>query len=319
MIRQHPDLASLPELKLFAHRTIAELQASLPRYCRERGFTHRSPGLVRALALVAFGEQEPDNLERARVSLDDRSHWSGAHVLDTLLARLDPRVVVEKSPESVATGAALRRLARAYPNARYLHLTRHPVTTQVSIVEHRRRTVPSHPVDGQPMAGIAAWLDVHERIMRFLGRLPPERVLRVQAETCSMSQYHNSRRRPIGLAAHHAARSRPCCTPRPRPSRDWVPEICGVMRGQDPGFLRDPIPHAVDLPQTIEQPLGWRDDWRLWQRTVALARRFGYGREKLRAKALHRRDLGQPLHLALIPTSIRPSPSSWLSTTVAIA
>src|SRR5262249_1967976 len=167
---------------LFAYRTIAEMEASLPRYWRERGFNHRSPGLVRALAQLEFGDQEPDSLERARAWLEDRPHWSGAHVFDVLLARLAPPPAVEKSPESVATSASLRRLARAFPNARYLHLTRHPVTTQVSMVEHRRRTVPSHPLDGQPMAGIAAWLDVHGRVVRFLARLPPERTFRVRAE-----------------------------------------------------------------------------------------------------------------------------------------
>jgi hypothetical protein len=50
MIGQHPELVGLPELKLFCFRTVGELEASLPSYWRERGFTHRSPGLVRALA-----------------------------------------------------------------------------------------------------------------------------------------------------------------------------------------------------------------------------------------------------------------------------
>src|SRR5262245_49158513 len=128
MIGQHPDLAGLPELKLFAYPTIADMEGSLPRYWRERGFTHRSPGLVRALAEYEFGGQALDQLDRARAWLAARPHWSGADVFDALLARLSPRTAVEKSPENVATAAALRRLAAAYPNARYLHLTRHPVT-----------------------------------------------------------------------------------------------------------------------------------------------------------------------------------------------
>jgi len=55
MIGQHPELAGLPELKLFRYRTIGELERSLPPYWIERGFTHRSPGLVRALAQLEFG------------------------------------------------------------------------------------------------------------------------------------------------------------------------------------------------------------------------------------------------------------------------
>lgn len=294
MIGQHPDLAGLPELKLFAYRTIAEMEASLPRYWRERGFTHRSPGLVRALAQFEFGDQEPHSLERARAWLEDRPRWSGAHVFDVLLARLAPRAAVEKSPENVATAAALRRLARAYPNARYLHLTRHPVTTQASMVAHRRRTVPSHPPEGQPMAGIAAWLEVHGRIARFLARLPPERVLRVRAEDVLNDPERQlaAIARWLGLrtdATAIAAMRHPEASPFAR----FGPEGSGVVGGHDPGFLRAPIPRAVELPHTVEQPTGWQGEARLWQRTIALAHRFGYGQEELRAELLRRRDLDQ--------------------------
>jgi Sulfotransferase family len=299
MIGQHPDLAGLPELKLFVYRTIAEMEASLPRYWRERGFTHRSPGLVRALALFEFGDQEPDSLGRARGWLEDRGHWSGAHVFDALLARIAPRAAVEKSPENVATAEALRRLARAYPKARYLHLTRHPVTTQISMVEHRRRTVPSYPLDGQPMAGIAAWLEVHERIVRFLARVPPERVLRVRAEDvlndperrlAAIAQWLGLRTDAAAIAAMRH--------PEASPFARFGPEGSGVIGGHDPEFLRDPIPHAAALPHTIEQPTGWRGEMRLWRRAVALAHRLGYGEEELRAELLRRRDRDQAARTA---------------------
>lgn len=153
MIGQHPQLVGLPELKLFGHRTIAELELSLPAYWRERGFTHRSPGLVRALAEFEFGGQTPKRIAAAREWLHARGHWSGANVLDVLLARLAPREAVEKSPENVTSAAALKRLAAAYPNARYLHLTRHPLTAQASAARHLRATVPEHPQAGEPMAG----------------------------------------------------------------------------------------------------------------------------------------------------------------------
>ena len=294
MIGQHPDLVGLPELKLFAYRTIAEMEASLPGYWRERGFTHRSPGLVRALAQIEFGDQEPDSLARARAWLEDRPQWSGAHVFDVLLARLAPRAAVEKSPENVATAVSLRRLARAYPNARYLHLTRHPVTTQVSMVEHRRRTVPTHPLEGQPMAGIAAWLDVHARIVRFLARLPPDRFLRVRAEDVLNDPQPQLAAIAgwLGLRADREAITR-MCHPEASPFARLGPEGSGVTGGHDPGFLLDPIPRAVELPHAIERPAGWQGEAPLWRRTVALARRLGYGEEELRAELLRRRDLDQ--------------------------
>src|SRR5204863_3758237 len=91
MIGQHPDLAGLPELKLFCGDTIGELEASLPQFWRDRGVTHRSPGLVRALAEFEFGGQTAQSLAAARAWLEDRLDWSGSDVLDVLLERLHPR------------------------------------------------------------------------------------------------------------------------------------------------------------------------------------------------------------------------------------
>ena len=96
MIGQHPELAGMPELKLFCCPTMGALAATLPKYWIDRGLTHRSPGLLRALAEVEFGDQGPAPLAAAEVWLNARADWSGADVLDVLMARLDPRVVVEK-------------------------------------------------------------------------------------------------------------------------------------------------------------------------------------------------------------------------------
>jgi hypothetical protein len=304
MIGQHPDLASLPELKLFAYRTIGELEDSLPRFLREQGFTHRSPGLVRALAEIEFGDQKPASIERALAWLGDRRRWAGAHVLDVLLARLAPRVAVEKSPENVAHGAALERVTRAYPNARYLHLTRHPVTTQVSIVEYRARTVPSHPLPGQPMAGVAAWLDVHGRIVRFLARQPPERVMRVRAEDVLNDPERQlaAVARWLGLRSDTAA-IEAMSHPEASPFARFGPAGSGVTGGHDPGFLANPTPRAAALPDAVEQPDCWQGEARLWRRTVALAARVGYGREALRAELLRRRDADQAARAAFDGTA----------------
>ncbi|HLB98403.1 MAG TPA: sulfotransferase, partial [Acetobacteraceae bacterium] len=278
MIGQHPDLAGLPELKLFGYRSIGALEASLPPYWSARGFTHRSPGLVRALAQFEFGGQTDATLATARAWLRERGHWSGAHVLDLLLARVAPRIGVEKSPEHVTTGAALRRVARAYPNARYLHLTRHPVTTQASMADHLLRTVPEHPRLGEPMAGVAAWRDMHARIMRFAAALPGERFMRVRAEDV----LNDAPARLRAIAAWLRVRTddaaiQAMCHPEVSPFARLGPAGSGVIGGHDHGFLHDPIPRRVEVPPTIEPPAGWHGELLLWRRVVILARDLGYG------------------------------------------
>jgi Sulfotransferase family len=277
MLGQHPELAGLPELKLFCYRTIGELEASLPRFWSEsKGVKHRSPGLVRALAEFEFGDQKPESLDLAQAWLRDRGHWTGVSVFDLLTERLSARAAVEKSPENVLTDEALERLSSAYPRARYLHLTRHPVSTQRSMQEHWNRVMP-RPLDGQPMSGMASWLDAHQRIVRFTSALPIERHLRVRAEDIlnhadpqleAITTWLGLRRDPAAMEAmKHPERS---------PFASFGPAGSGVTGGHDPGFLRDPIPRRVEVHRTIEQPPGWTGNPTLWDSVLALATQMGY-------------------------------------------
>lgn len=277
MIGQHPELADLPELKLFGYPTIGALEASLPPYWIERGFTHRSPGLVRALAQIEFGGQSIEHLAAARAWLRQRDGWTGADVLDALLVRLAPRIAVEKSPENLASASALRRLAAAYPRARYLHLTRHPVTTQASLAAHVLRTVPEHPRLGEPMAGIAAWCRIHGRIMRLAASLPAGRFMRVRAEDVLNDPPTHLRAIAVWLRLRtDDAAIAAMGHPENSPFASFGPSESGVIGGHDHGFLRDPVPRRVEMPAALEPPPGWHGASELWRRTVRLAREFGY-------------------------------------------
>jgi hypothetical protein len=277
MIGQHPALEGLPELKLFGYATIGELEASLPRYWRDRGITHRSPGLVRAIAQFEFGDQKVESLESARRWLRDRSHWSGADVFDVLMERLHPRDAVEKSPENVESDAALERLASAYPEARYLHLTRHPITTQRSVKEHLKRSVPGYSMPGAPMSGIAFWVETHCRILRLGATLPKHRYMRVKAEDVLNDPRSQLRSIAAWLGVDTNERAiEEMMHPEASPFAGFGPEASGIVGGNDPSFLRDPVPRPVEVIRTLEQPPGWEGNSSLWQMTVEIATRLGY-------------------------------------------
>jgi len=277
MLGQHPALVGLPELKLFAYSTLDEMEASLPRFWVERGVTHRSPGLIRAVARFMFGNQTPESLVLARAWLRERFHWSGADVLDVLMERLRPCIGVEKSPENVETSAALARLAAAYPRARYLHLTRHPVTTQRSIEEHLNRILPGYGQNGQPMAGIAAWFETHRRILRFAATLSSDRYMRVKAEEVLNDMHQQLRAIATWLGLRADVDAVDAMThPEASPFAGFGPAGSGVMGGNDPAFLRNPIPHEVEVPGTVAQPPGWSEKPSVWLMVVDLANQLGY-------------------------------------------
>ena len=264
-------------MKLFAYPTVRELEASLPRFWIERGFTHRSPGLVRALAEFEFGDQSPRSLAAARAWLHARQDWPGCDVFDVILARLSPRIAVEKSPENVANEAALGRLAAAYSRARYLHLTRDPITTQRSIREHWRRTFSANLPDDDPMAGIAVWVETNLRIMRFAATLPADRCIRIRAEDVLNGTWPQLRAIAEWLGVDSGADAIEAMM-HPESSRfaGFGPEGSGVIGGNDPGFLRDPVPRRVERPRKLVPPSGWRAEPALWQMTLELANHFGY-------------------------------------------
>jgi hypothetical protein len=277
MIGQHPELGGLPELKLFCYSTIGELEASLPRFWMDRGITHRSPGLVRAVAQFELGGQDSDRLAQAREWLRERSDWSGADVLDVLLERLSPRAGVEKSPENVESDAALERLASAYPRARYLHLTRHPVATQRSFQEHWNRVVSRESMPGQPMLGIAGWVATQCRILNFASTLPKDRYWRVRAE--DVLNDTRSQLRSItawlGLRDDEAA-IEAMTHPEMSPFASVGPADSGIVGGNDPNFLRDPIPRRAEVLHSLDQPPEWVGDSSLWQMVVDVSSQLGY-------------------------------------------
>jgi hypothetical protein len=277
MIGRHPELAGLPELKLFCCPTMGALAATLPQYWIGRGLTHRSPGLVRALAEVEFGDQGPESVAAAQAWLNERADWSGADVLDVLMARLNPRVVVEKSPENVDSDSSLKRMAAAYPKARYIHLTRHPVTTQRSMERHRRQATPEYPPRGEPMTGIAAWFQVHERILQFCASLPDDRHMRIRAEDALNEPDRVMGRIAAWLGVRADAEALETMKhPEDSPFVRSGPAGSGAGGGNDPGFLADPRLRAVELPQTLAPPPGWSLDLSVWRCVADLARTLGY-------------------------------------------
>jgi hypothetical protein len=278
MLGQHPDLAALPELKLFSYETLGELEASLPSFWIERGVTHRSPGLVRAVAELMFGVQTPELVECARAWLQGRAHRLGANVLDVLMECLQPRICVEKSPENVESNDALERVAMAYPRGRYLHLTCHPEPAQRSIQANLNRILPGYGDRGQPMAGIAAWYETHRRILHFAAKLPGERYMRIHAEDVMNDVGRQLKSIAAWLGLRTDARAIESmrhteASPFARPG----PAGTGIIGGNDPAFLNNPIPHPIQIPNTVDLPSGWSEEHSVWEMVVDLARKLGYG------------------------------------------
>jgi hypothetical protein len=184
MLAGHPGLYGFPELILFNADTVAELLASvLPRPDFPRSWAiGRLSGLCRAIAEVHDGEQNNAAMRRAHEWLTQRPEWTTRQLLDHLLAGVAPREGLEKSPDTVDNDAALQRCLQSYPHARFLHLTRHPESTQRSMRKHWEVLYRDRPAQELAVNCAAAWYYCHRRILDGLRSVPASRQLRVRAE-----------------------------------------------------------------------------------------------------------------------------------------
>lgn len=140
----------------------------------------RLKGLARAIAQLHEASLDEDAVVRALEWLFDRRQQPTAEVMTYLLGLVSPRIGVEKTPEITHSGRALNRCMSSCPEARYLHLTRHPVTSQRSMREAWRTEY--GPVESSASRNVMRWYSSHLRTIQALERLPRDQWMRVRAE-----------------------------------------------------------------------------------------------------------------------------------------
>jgi hypothetical protein len=270
MIGSHPELYGFPELILFDRPTLGERMDAGPLIGKRPRGWNPVAGLERAVAELHYGAQGSGEIAAARRWLERRRAWPGADVMDHLLRLVAPRTGVEKSPDTVNGEDRLARALAAYPRARFIHLVRHPVTAQRSM--QRRLFLFDRPV---PCA--LGWLNQHRRILEFRARLPAAQSLLVRTEFVLNHPRDELARiaRWLGIAADAVALDA-MCHPERSPYANAGHD--GARGGNDPVFLHDPTPHAVELPPSLEHPEEWKLPEDLERDIIALAEQLGYGR-----------------------------------------
>jgi hypothetical protein len=268
MLGEHPDLYGFPELTMFEAATVGERLDGQPLIKAEREEWNPTAGLERALALLDGGSQDATSVASARAWLEARRSWRGEHVLDHLFERVAPLVPVEKSPGTVGEEQSLQRLAAAYPRARLLHLTRHPVTTAWSMQN-------AFVLHDHPEHCVRAWTTVHARIAAFAAPLDPARVLRVRAEDVLNDGGSTLRRIAawLGVRGDDAAIDA-MLHPERSPYATLGP--AGASGGNDPRFLREPALRSVELPAAVDFPAAWKVARDVADRARELAAELGY-------------------------------------------
>jgi hypothetical protein len=182
MLGEHPDLYGFPELHIFVGDTVQDvIDFEKSNNKRHAG---GPPGLLRTLAQLHDGVQTNATAFRAIGWLNERRDWPSKKLMDYLLEAVAPKIGLEKSPVTSQKALFLDRVYACYPDAYYLHLTRHPISTRSSWGEFLENKLSRRKEHGRSerMDRLVGWYHIHMNILRFTGTLPLGQSLRVKGE-----------------------------------------------------------------------------------------------------------------------------------------
>ncbi len=269
----HPDIYGFPEMLIFSSGTVGELIQKTPRPWQPAAFVEpQRSGVLRAVAEVLEGSQEEPAIARAEAWLADRSSWPPRRLMDYLLERVYPQVGLEKSPETTLSNQALDACFESYPNARYIHLIRHPVTTMRSNMD---RPAIHRVSKGLIASAASSWYLTHARIVRKLAQLPDAQWTRIRAEDLV--------RDPAAhlppLLGWLRLRADPELIAQMMHTEKWRfagTGPSGKLFGGDPKFMTSPALRPIREPGQIAFDESWGLPDEMRDRMTALARAFGY-------------------------------------------
>ena len=278
MVGQHPEAYGVPELNLFMSDSLKGFVEELTGYRQIQ--IH---GLLRAVAQLYVGEQTLLGIDMARRWLLTRFGVSTADVYVELCRKVAPLRIVDKSPVYSLKPENLRRIHAAFPDARYLHLLRHPRTQGESIMKVAKGLMATlansidYSTDPPTIDPQLVWADMQRHIMEFLADIPAQHQLRLRGEEV-LGNPHGQ----LGVICRWLGMSDAPGAIEAMLHPEDSPYAClgpvGAHLGNDINYLRDPTvrPGPVGT-STLAGPLPWRPDGKGFEpRVIELARQLGY-------------------------------------------
>ena len=278
MLGQHPEMFGLPEVHLFVADTVGELF-----YFYKIAGPRRQHGLLRAIAEIYMKKQTQQTIDLAKAWLIKNKDTSTAEVFQKLVHSVEPRMILEKSVTTVWRPKHLQRVPEVFPNARYIHLSRHPRAQCESMMEALKtevrltREMQDHSTTPPTVDPQILWYNIHSNICSFLETIPQDRQLHLRGEdvlqdpdTCLRTTAEW-----LGLRTDDEA-----VEEMKHPERSPFSTIGppNAPFGNDPKFLKEPVLRpARAKAQSLEGPLSWRSDIEGFTDDVKeMATNFGY-------------------------------------------
>lgn len=286
MIGQHSEMYGVPELNLFMANDMDEFWSGTDPDGRFKSplWPIQRHGVLRTVAHFFAGEQTIESIKMAQRWIRVRARLTTAQVYQILCEKAAPLRLIDKSPGYLRRKKYMDLMLQAFPDARFIHLLRHPRGQCNSILKVKGGSLALLMVNSIDYTGKTpildpqiAWHDANLRILKFLRSLPPTQWIRIRGEDLLAHQDDtiDTVCSWLGIANTPEERER-MRHPEHSPFSRFGP--ANARLGNDPNFLTTPrLQSGKAAPLSLEGPLPWRPDGRSFHPSVvALARDFGY-------------------------------------------
>ena len=271
MLAQHPHAYVTPGLNLQFKQTIGDL-------LEYRRSTHQTiDGLLRTIAQLFAGEQTMDSIEMAKRWLRRRKSASSEDVMKELCEKVSPARLIDRWLFHARDADLLPKVSSAFPNAQFLHLTRHPVEQGMAILQSVEgiadlwneksldRSAKRPALDPQ-----YSWFNTQAAILEFSDSLSPGRYLQIRIEEVTAYPEDCLRKLCDWLELPHGMAIR---------ARNWPFASPGPYNA--PGGMEwEPAPDTERIPdrsRTLSESLPWmKKKVGLAEPVKILAKALGY-------------------------------------------
>ncbi|MCC6723568.1 MAG: amino acid adenylation domain-containing protein, partial [Saprospiraceae bacterium] len=176
MLAGHPGLFACNELQLLHFETLAEREEAY-----QGKFALWSEGLVRAVM-----ELNHCGADEAKLLLHNfaKHGMTTREMFEQLQEWVGDRLIVDKSPSYALDAEALEKALADFPNARFIHLVRHPYSMVKSFEKyHMDQVLYLHPHDfAAQQLGELVWLESQTTTTNFLKNVPKNQQVRMVYE-----------------------------------------------------------------------------------------------------------------------------------------
>lgn len=191
MIGQHPEIYGFPELHLLVRETVRGVMT----WERDREKWLGPPGLLRSLAELKYGGQTAENVLEAANWVEDRQHWASTDMMQAVMELAQEKTgrpfCLEKTPTLAFLPGALDLIRETWPDALYVHVTRHPLNLKTSMDEFvmNIRRIDQEEREARLEHTITAWPVAQRNILDFCATLKPGQYIRIRGEDVLSDAY----------------------------------------------------------------------------------------------------------------------------------